>query len=185
MQRYENETNVKDEATERILLCRDVQEEDEKVDFFGEALPPFETHQILLQLLLQALIHVKSIMDYSHNIAIKVTNKLLGVGFDVTGGKIEYNILDPLGPGTNHTMVAEYPFDHQCPQNNTMHIVRCTAHQHIGARCMHAYNAETGEQICSSCPIYGQVKGVSISYRMCSFMMLLSAHSCHSSTSSN
>ena len=79
----------------------------------------------------------------------------------MTGGKIEYNIPDALGPGTNHTKVNEFTVDEKCPQpkNKTLEVVRCTAHQHIGAKCMHAYNADTGALICSSCPTYGQVKG--------------------------
>ena len=89
------------------------------------------------------------------------TQKSHFAGCDVTGGRVEYNIPDALGPSTNHTKAREFQLDVQCPQhkNNTLEIVRCTAHQHIGARCMHAYVAETGELICSSCPTYGQVKG--------------------------
>ena len=38
---------------------------------------------------------------------------------------------------------------------NGCRIVRCTAHQHVGSKCMHVHNADNGDFICKSCPVYG------------------------------
>lgn len=42
---------------------------------------------------------------------------------------------------------------------NLCRIVRCTAHQHVGSKCMYLRNLDTDELICSSCPIYGNQTG--------------------------
>jgi len=48
----------------------------------------------------------------------------LWAGIDVTGGKIEYNINEPLGPRTNHTKSREVAIDEICPQSGEFEIVR-------------------------------------------------------------
>ena len=49
--------------------------------------------------------------------------------------------------------------DASCPQQHDFEIVRCTGHQHIGARCITLFNAETNETICRSCPVLGTQQG--------------------------
>lgn len=49
--------------------------------------------------------------------------------------------------------------DGGCEQEHEFEIVRCSGHQHIGSRCITLYNAENGERICQSCPIYGTEEG--------------------------
>ena len=52
--------------------------------------------------------------------------------------------------------------DASCPQQADFEIVRCTGHQHIGARCITLYNAETNETICRSCPVLGTQQGAQL-----------------------
>ncbi len=49
--------------------------------------------------------------------------------------------------------------DGGCEQEHEFEIVRCSGHQHVGSRCITLFNAENGEQICKSCPVYGTVEG--------------------------
>jgi hypothetical protein len=84
--------------------------------------------------------------------------KVAILGIDVTGGTVEYNIPEALGPNTNHTKSREVAIDEICPQTEDLEIVRCTAHQHIGSKGMTAY-AEDGTVICTSRPIYGKEEG--------------------------
>jgi hypothetical protein len=49
--------------------------------------------------------------------------------------------------------------DAKCPQSGPFQIVRCTAHQHVGAQCMTLYNLDNGDMICQSCPVYGTQPG--------------------------
>ncbi|KAK9842080.1 hypothetical protein WJX81_007607 [Elliptochloris bilobata] len=81
------------------------------------------------------------------------------IGYDVTGGEIEYQILQPMGLNTTHMKVLEMEVDAGCPQQSDFEIVRCTGHQHIGARCITLYNAETKDTICRSCPVLGTQEG--------------------------
>ena len=53
----------------------------------------------------------------------------------------------------------ETEVDGGCEQEHDFEIVRCSGHQHIGSRCITLFNAENGEQICKSCPVYGTVEG--------------------------
>ena len=55
--------------------------------------------------------------------------------------------------------VHEMEVDAGCPQKQEFEIVRCTGHQHIGARCITLFNADTDEQICQSCPVMGTKEG--------------------------
>lgn len=55
--------------------------------------------------------------------------------------------------------VYETIVDADCPQQEEFEIVRCVGHQHIGARCITLFNAETNEKICQSCPVYGKKEG--------------------------
>ena len=55
--------------------------------------------------------------------------------------------------------VHEMEVDAGCPQKQEFEIVRCTGHQHIGARCITLFNADTDEQICQSCPVIGTQEG--------------------------
>jgi hypothetical protein len=55
--------------------------------------------------------------------------------------------------------VYETVVDADCPQQEEFEIVRCVGHQHIGARCITLFNAETNEKICQSCPVYGKKEG--------------------------
>lgn len=55
--------------------------------------------------------------------------------------------------------------DHRCPQSEPFVVVRCTAHQHVGGKCMSLLNAENGDLICRSCPVYGTHAGACASYR--------------------
>lgn len=50
--------------------------------------------------------------------------------------------------------------DGGCEQEHEFEIVRCTGHQHIGSRCITLYNADNGDRICQSCPVYGTEPGV-------------------------
>ena len=38
--------------------------------------------------------------------------------YDVTGGKIEYNIAHAMGPNTTHSMAVETIVDEGCPQQD-------------------------------------------------------------------
>ena len=38
--------------------------------------------------------------------------------YDVTGGKIEYNIAHAMGPNTSHSMAMETIVDKECPQQD-------------------------------------------------------------------
>lgn len=49
--------------------------------------------------------------------------------------------------------------DGGCEQEHEFEIVRCTGHQHIGSRCITMYNADNGDKICQSCPVYGTELG--------------------------
>ena len=49
--------------------------------------------------------------------------------------------------------------DGGCEQEHEFEIVRCTGHQHIGSRCITLYNADNGDRICQSCPVYGTEPG--------------------------
>ena len=50
--------------------------------------------------------------------------------------------------------------DEKCPQTAPFEVVRCTAHQHVGAQCMSMYHLDNnGELICRSCPVYGTQEG--------------------------
>ena len=53
----------------------------------------------------------------------------------------------------------ETEVDGGCEQEHEFEIVRCSGHQHVGSRCITLYNADNGEQICKSCPVYGTVEG--------------------------
>jgi hypothetical protein len=59
----------------------------------------------------------------------------------------------------------ETEVDAGCPQLHDFEIVRCSGHQHIGARCITMYNAETDERICQSCPVIGTQEGAHSSPR--------------------
>jgi hypothetical protein len=59
----------------------------------------------------------------------------------------------------------ETEVDAGCPQLQDFEIVRCSGHQHIGARCITMYNAETDERICQSCPVIGTEEGAHSSSR--------------------
>ena len=61
--------------------------------------------------------------------------------------------------GPPHAQVREMEVDASCPQQHDFEIVRCTGHQHIGARCITLFNAETNETICRSCPVLGKQQG--------------------------
>ena len=50
--------------------------------------------------------------------------------------------------------------DGGCEQEHEFEIVRCTGHQHIGSRCITLYNADNGDRICQSCPVYGTEPGL-------------------------
>lgn len=47
-------------------------------------------------------------------------------------GRIEYNIAEK-GPGENNTLTVRFPLDYLCPQTHSFGVLRCIAHQHIGA----------------------------------------------------
>ena len=49
--------------------------------------------------------------------------------------------------------------DGGCEQEHEFEVVRCTGHQHIGSRCITLYNADNGDRICQSCPVYGTEPG--------------------------
>ena len=51
-------------------------------------------------------------------------------------------------------------FDKSCPQNKSMDIVRCNAHQHFGGQCVELINLDRNETICRSCPSFGTQAGV-------------------------
>ena len=53
----------------------------------------------------------------------------------------------------------ETTIDGKCPQSAPFQIVRCTAHQHVGAQCMSLINMDNGDLICQSCPVYGTQPG--------------------------
>ena len=55
--------------------------------------------------------------------------------------------------------VAEAKVDGGCEQEHDFEIVRCTGHQHIGSRCITMYDADNGDKICQSCPVYGTELG--------------------------
>ena len=59
----------------------------------------------------------------------------------------------------SYVQVREMEVDASCPQQHDFEIVRCTGHQHIGARCITLFNAETNETICRSCPVLGTQQG--------------------------
>ena len=58
--------------------------------------------------------------------------------------------------------VAEAKVDGGCEQEHDFEIVRCTGHQHIGSRCITLYNADNGDKICQSCPVYGTELGETV-----------------------
>jgi len=72
---------------------------------------------------------------------------------------VEYSVA-PMGNDavayTNRTCALDY----FCPQDGPFGIVRCWAHQHIGAKCVTMYDQATGDVICESCPTYGNETGV-------------------------
>ena len=41
----------------------------------------------------------------------------LRLGYDSTNGALEYNIVVPSGPNTNHTAALETTVDKECPQS--------------------------------------------------------------------
>jgi hypothetical protein len=85
------------------------------------------------------------------------------IGFDITGGKIEYNIVPPedvpASENATHQETLATVIDGKCPQKNPFYILRCTAHQHIGSQCITMYNEEDGSVICKSCPVFGTEAG--------------------------
>lgn len=86
------------------------------------------------------------------------TMPVLGVGMDVHGG-VEYSVA-PQGPNTTNVVTQRYSLDYFCPQDGPYGIVRCWAHQHIGAECITITDESTGTTICNSCPVYGTEEGV-------------------------
>ena len=53
------------------------------------------------------------------------------------------------------TLALSGPIDALCPQSSSFGLLRCLGHQHIGGRCVRLINADTGEELCRSCPSYG------------------------------
>ncbi|EIE18154.1 hypothetical protein COCSUDRAFT_68383 [Coccomyxa subellipsoidea C-169] len=82
------------------------------------------------------------------------------IGFDIVGGRVEYDITAPQGPNTTLRRVYDAVIDGACPQKKPFEVVRCTAHQHVGSQCMYLYNLDTDDLICKSCPVYGTQPGV-------------------------
>ena len=63
-------------------------------------------------------------------------------------------------PCAHNIQVWDAVIDEKCPQTAPFEVVRCTAHQHVGAQCMSMYNLDNnGELICRSCPVYGTREG--------------------------
>lgn len=63
-------------------------------------------------------------------------------------------------PSLTNVQVWDAVIDEKCPQTAPFEVVRCTAHQHVGAQCMSMYNLDNnGELICRSCPVYGTREG--------------------------
>ncbi|CAL5223582.1 g6118 [Coccomyxa viridis] len=88
------------------------------------------------------------------------TKKVQFIGFDITGGDIEYDILASQGPNTTLRKTYDTVIDDRCPQKKPFEVVRCIAHQHVGSECLYMYNLDKDELICKSCPVYGTEPGV-------------------------
>lgn len=105
------------------------------------------------------------------------TNPVFNLGFDVAnalGRYIEYDVpaADPDG-GENQTHLIEITttvgsasannnlgWDAFDLSQDSVEVLRCTAHQHIGGIGMAMYLADTGEKICEVIPKYGTEEGV-------------------------
>lgn len=74
----------------------------------------------------------------------------------------EYQIPEALGPMSTHVQVFNTTVNEICPQqqHNTMHIVRCQAHQHFAAQCMRLIDLDANVTICTSCPVFGTERDV-------------------------
>lgn len=73
---------------------------------------------------------------------------------DAANGSIEYDVVQQPGEQTALLSLSG-PMDARCPQTSSFGLVRCLGHQHIGGQCMRLINQDTGEELCSSCPSYG------------------------------
>lgn len=75
--------------------------------------------------------------------------------------------------GAARGQVRRMEVDQRCPQSEPFVIVRCTAHQHVGSQCMSLLNADNGDLICRSCPVYGTHAGACSSYLPPATLLLL------------
>ncbi|KAL0020529.1 hypothetical protein WJX79_005453 [Trebouxia sp. C0005] len=73
---------------------------------------------------------------------------------DAANGSIEYDVVQQPDKQTALLSLSG-PMDARCPQTSSFGLVRCLGHQHIGGQCMRLINQDTGEELCSSCPSYG------------------------------
>ena len=55
----------------------------------------------------------------------------------------------------------ETVMDARCPQHKPFKVVRCTAHQHVGAQCARIIDLDNNALICESCPVFGTRPGMS------------------------
>jgi hypothetical protein len=73
---------------------------------------------------------------------------------DAANGSIEYDVVQQPDKQTAQLSLSG-PMDARCPQTSSFGLLRCLGHQHIGGQCMRLINQDTGEELCSSCPSYG------------------------------
>ncbi len=73
---------------------------------------------------------------------------------DAANGSIEYDVVQQPDKQTALLSLSG-PMDARCPQTSSFGLLRCLGHQHIGGQCMRLINQDTGEELCSSCPSYG------------------------------
>ena len=72
---------------------------------------------------------------------------------DAANGSIEYDVVQ--SDKQTALLSLSGPMDARCPQTSSFGLLRCLGHQHIGGQCMRLINQDNGEELCSSCPSYG------------------------------